>query len=138
MQPSPAGRSPVKFQLFYLPTLCGWLGQCRGQDLGDHRPISLARPSQYAPWPKQVQRTAEQRSSWKADGRTCILRTYASCLCNKACPTSVHNQSKSGLKDEDLYDGPAVRTRRLSNFALTANHALVYSLFSALHSHPGR
>jgi hypothetical protein len=96
VQPSPAGRSPAKFQLFYLPIVGGWLGQYRDLgDLGDHRSISLAWPSQHAPWPRQVQRTAEQRSNWKEGGRTCILRTYASCLCNKACPTSMHDQSES-------------------------------------------
>ena len=62
--------------------------------------------------------------------QTSCRRTYASCLSSRACPTSrnddVHVQ---GLEYADYYWQclPALRTSRLSNFALNADHVFVVS-----------
>jgi hypothetical protein len=61
-----------------------------------------------------------------------MLRVSAIRLAQPLCAIS-----SSGVR-QGSHDVPALRMRRLSSLALTASHALVYSLSSALHSHPGR
>ncbi len=57
-----------------------------------------------------------RRTSWR--------RTYASCLCSRACPTSVAKSVNEDIVEHSNYI-PALRTRRSASFALyVAQHTL--------------